>query len=172
MWLSCVLVCLSLYRSNVPGKQPGFSRNSPSRAAGPCKTLSLRKWGQRWEFWGPGPVGSAAEQLHMGVRLAAVAHCQFLFFFSEPGNPLTFRGVRGAEPCRQLALCPQSCGKRQSGDRPCPVHGPGSAGLGLGPGPCRGQGWGCVGVPGSHKTIPCPDRPFCAPSARLWGCGG
>lgn len=112
---------------------------------------------------GPHPMGSTAAQLHIRVRLAAVACCQFLFFPRAWKSP-DFPGVRGVEPCRQLALCPWSCGKRQPGHRPCPVQSPGSAGLCLEL--CRGQGWdqaeACCGVrvpqnhPVSRQTLLCP----------------
>lgn len=86
-------------------------------------------------------------------------------FFPEPGNPLTFRGVRGVEPCCQLALCPRSCGKRQPGDRPCPVQDPGSAVLGWGmQGAGMGPGRGHAGLtkPSHVPTDPSvPPQPGC-----------
>lgn len=82
-------------------------------------------------------------------------------FFPEPGNPLTFRGVRGVEPCCQLALCPRSCGKRQPGDRPCPVQDPGSAVLGWGhaggrDGTWQGPCWADKNHRMCQQTLLCP----------------
>lgn len=115
-----------------------------------------------------GVLGPSSHGPHSGAapHQGAPGYCRLLpvpVFFPEPGNPLTFRGVRGAEPCRQLAPCPWSCGKRQPGADPAPCRV--LAGLG-----CAGSRDGSrAEVPGSHKTILYPDRPFCAPLGQVVG---
>lgn len=170
-WLSCVLLCSPLYRSNVPGKQPGFSRNSPSQAAGPCKTPSLRKWGQRWAFLGPDPMDSAAEQLHVGVCRAAVTHCHFLFLPRTWKSP-DFPWGEGCGAMLPAGPVPPELWEEAGRGQTLPCAGSWQCRAGAVQGAWMGPGRNRAGVPGSHKTIPCFNKPFCAPLASLWGCGG
>lgn len=105
-----------------------------------CETPSLRKRGQKWEFWGLHPTGSTAQQLHIRVRLAAVACGQFLFFFPRAWKSPDFPWGEGCRAPLPAGPVPPGLREEPPGDRPCPVQGPGRAGAvqGAGMGPGRG----------------------------------
>lgn len=81
---------------------------------------------------GPHPMGSTAEQLHIRVRLAAVACCQFLFFPRAWKSP-DFPWGEGCGALPPAGPVPLELREEAAGAQPLP----------------RAESWQCWAVPGA-----------------------